>query len=139
MPTNNSVLELIGNTPMVRVQTSVVVAFATLVEYLFSPTLEVYLYRFDNVPMYVPPGHGLVYLSAFALGHTRFVERHMRACTVLRARRLLEPGDAMAATATSDLEFTSSVPFGGAYRIIEPFFADWLLREQAYQPSAGSA
>ncbi|HET6625325.1 MAG TPA: hypothetical protein VFG63_02950 [Nocardioidaceae bacterium] len=66
--------------PVVRVQTLVVVAFATAVEYVFSPTLEVYLYRFDNVPMYVPPGHGLVYLSAFALGHTRFVERHMRAC-----------------------------------------------------------
>jgi hypothetical protein len=67
--------------PVVRVQTGVVVGFATLVEYIFSPTLEVYLYRFDNVPAYVPPGHGLVYLSAFALGHTPFVRRHMRACT----------------------------------------------------------
>ncbi|MDQ3615838.1 MAG: hypothetical protein M3393_04280 [Actinomycetota bacterium] len=69
--------------PVVRVQTVVVVALATAVEYIFSPTLEVYLYRFDNVPMYVPPGHGLVYLSAFALGHTRFVETHMRACVSL--------------------------------------------------------
>jgi hypothetical protein len=68
-------------TPTVRMQTVVVVAFATVVEYLFSPTLEVYLYRFDNVPMYVPPGHGLVYLSAFALGHARLVERHLRAAT----------------------------------------------------------
>ncbi|MBY9075584.1 hypothetical protein K1X13_12195 [Nocardioides sp. WL0053] len=67
--------------PMVRAQTAVVVVFATVVEYVFSPTLEVYLYRFDNVPMYVPPGHGLVYLSAYALGHARFVERHLRACT----------------------------------------------------------
>jgi hypothetical protein len=41
----------------------------------------VYVYRFDNVPMYVPPGHGLVYLSAYALGHTEFVRRHLRACT----------------------------------------------------------
>lgn len=65
---------------VVRLQTAVVVAFATLVEYIFSPTLEVYLYRFDNVPTYVPPGHGLVYLSAFALGHTRFVQEHLRAC-----------------------------------------------------------
>ncbi|MGH3333679.1 MAG: hypothetical protein ACRDPJ_20470 [Nocardioidaceae bacterium] len=69
--------------PVVRAQTAVVVAFATAVEYIFSPTLEVYVYRFDNVPMYVPPGHGLVYLSAFALGHTRFVERHMRALVAL--------------------------------------------------------
>ena len=59
--------------PMVRAQTAVVVVFATVVEYVFSPTLEVYLYRFDNVPMYVPPGHGLVYLSAYALGHARVV------------------------------------------------------------------
>jgi len=66
--------------PTVRVQTAVVVAFATLVEYVFSPTLEVYLYRFDNVPAYVPPGHGLVYLSAYALGRTRLVRRHLRAC-----------------------------------------------------------
>lgn len=65
--------------PVVRVQTVVVVAFATLVEFVFSPTLGVYTYRFHNVPMYVPPGHGLVYLSAFALGHARFVERHLRA------------------------------------------------------------
>lgn len=67
--------------PMVRMQTVVVVAFATLVEYLFSPTLEVYLYRFENVPMYVSPGHGLVYLSAYALGHSRLVERHLRGAT----------------------------------------------------------
>ena len=67
-------------TPMVRAQTLVVVAVATAVEYLFSPTLEVYVYRFDNVPMYVPPGHGLVYLSAYALGSTAFVQRHLRGC-----------------------------------------------------------
>jgi hypothetical protein len=75
------VLALGRVTPVVRVQTLVVVGFATLVEFIASPTLHVYLYRFDNVPMYVPPGHGLVYLSAFALGHTAFVERHSRACT----------------------------------------------------------
>ncbi|MGH3509229.1 MAG: hypothetical protein ACRDPI_03245 [Nocardioidaceae bacterium] len=64
-------------TPTVRAQTLVVVGFATLVEFLASPTLHVYLYRFHNVPMYVPPGHGLVYLSAFALGHAGWVERRL--------------------------------------------------------------
>ena len=64
--------------PVVRAQTVVVVAFATVVEYVFSPTLEVYTYRFHNVPAFVPPGHGLVYLSAYALGHAAFVERHRR-------------------------------------------------------------
>jgi hypothetical protein len=67
--------------PAVRMQTVVVVAFATLVEFVFSPTLHVYTYRFDNVPMYVPPGHGLVYLSAFALGHAGLVERRLGAWT----------------------------------------------------------
>lgn len=65
-------------TPLVRAQTAVVVCFATVVEYVFSPTLHVYTYRFDNVPAYVPPGHGLVYLSAFALGHAAFVQRSLR-------------------------------------------------------------
>ena len=69
--------------PSVRAQTAVVVAFATVVEFVFSPTLGVYTYRFHNVPMYVPPGHGLVYLSAFALGHASYVRRHLRGCTAL--------------------------------------------------------
>ena len=65
-------------TPLVRAQTVVVVAFATVVEYAFSPGLEVYVYRFDNVPAYVPPGHGLVYLSAYALGHSAFVRHRLK-------------------------------------------------------------
>lgn len=65
--------------PVVRVQALVVVALATVVEYTFSPGLEVYLYRFDNVPAYVPPGHGLVYLSAYALGHHPWVRARLRA------------------------------------------------------------
>jgi hypothetical protein len=69
--------------PLVRAQTLVVVAFATAVEYTFSPGLEVYVYRFDNVPAYVPPGHGLVYLSAYALGHSPFVRRRLRAAAVV--------------------------------------------------------
>jgi hypothetical protein len=58
----------------------VVVAFATLVEYTFAPGFEVYTYRFDNVPAYVPPGHGLVYLAALGLGRSGFVRAHLRTC-----------------------------------------------------------
>jgi hypothetical protein len=65
-------------TPLVRAQTLVVVVVATVVEYVFSPGLEVYVYRFDNVPAYVPPGHGLVYLSAYALGHHPWVRARLR-------------------------------------------------------------
>jgi len=67
--------------PTVRAQTAVVVVFATAVEYTFSPLLEVYTYRFDNVPAYVPPGHGLVYLAALGLGHSSVVRAHLRAST----------------------------------------------------------
>lgn len=63
---------------LVRVQTAVVVVFASVVEYTFSPLLEVYTYRFDNVPAYVPPGHGLVYLAALAIGRSTLVQRHAR-------------------------------------------------------------
>jgi hypothetical protein len=64
---------LLCATPLVRVQTIVVVAFATAVEFTFSPLLGVYTYRFHNVPMYVPPGHGLVYLAALAIGELTLI------------------------------------------------------------------
>ncbi len=65
---------------LVRAQTLVVVGFATAVEYTCSPLLHVYLYRFHNVPAYVPPGHGLVYLAALGIGRSRFVRSHLRRC-----------------------------------------------------------
>jgi hypothetical protein len=63
---------------LVRAQTAVVVIFATLVEFTFSPLLHVYVYRFHNVPAFVPPGHGLVYLAALAIGGTVWVQRHAK-------------------------------------------------------------
>jgi hypothetical protein len=67
--------------PLVRAQTAVVVAFATLVEYTFSPLLEVYVYRLHNVPAFVPPGHGLVYLCALTLGRTALFRAYVRPLT----------------------------------------------------------
>jgi hypothetical protein len=69
--------------PLVRVQTLVVVVFATAVEYTFSPLLEVYIYRFHNVPSYVPPGHGLVYLAALTVGRMALVRAHTSLCAAL--------------------------------------------------------
>jgi len=62
-------------TPLVRAQVAVVVVFATAVEYTFSPLLHVYVYRLGNVPAFVPPGHGLVYLCALAIGRSVWVRR----------------------------------------------------------------
>jgi Na+-transporting NADH:ubiquinone oxidoreductase subunit NqrD len=69
-------------TPLVRAQVAVVVVFATVVEYTFSPLLEVYVYRLDNVPAFVPPGHGLVYLCALALGRTALFAAYARPLVV---------------------------------------------------------
>ena len=54
----------------VRVQVAVVIACATCVEYTASPLLGLYTYRLHNVPTYVPPGHGLVYLAALNIGRS---------------------------------------------------------------------
>ncbi len=64
-------------TALVRAQVAVVVVFATAVEYTFSPLLEVYVYRLDNVPSFVPPGHGLVYLCALAMGRSAWVRSRL--------------------------------------------------------------
>jgi hypothetical protein len=59
----------------VRIQVGVVVVFASIVEYVFAGWLGVYLYRLENVPAFVPPGHGLVYLAALAIGRSAWAHR----------------------------------------------------------------
>jgi hypothetical protein len=59
-----------GESRRVRAQVAIVVAFATCIEYAASPLLGVYTYRLHNVPAFVPPGHGMVYLAALALGRS---------------------------------------------------------------------
>ena len=58
-----------------RVQVAVVVVYASLVEYVCSGWLGVYVYRLHNVPAFVPPGHGLVYLAALAIGRSAWAHR----------------------------------------------------------------
>ncbi|MDP9181145.1 MAG: hypothetical protein M3P04_00025, partial [Actinomycetota bacterium] len=58
-----------------RIQVGVVVVFATLVEYVFAGYLGVYVYRLHNVPAFVPPGHGLVYLAALCIGRSAWAHR----------------------------------------------------------------
>jgi len=61
-----------------RLQVAVVVAFASVVEYLFAGWLGVYVYRLHDVPWFVPPGHGLVYLGALAMGRSELFARNRR-------------------------------------------------------------
>ncbi|HZR96082.1 MAG TPA: hypothetical protein VFA56_10330 [Gaiellaceae bacterium] len=53
--------------PLARAQTLGVVAFATIGEVAGSLVWGVYTYRLHNLPLFIPPAHGLVYLSGLAL------------------------------------------------------------------------
>jgi hypothetical protein len=57
---------------------AVAVTFAVIGEYIASVYMKGYIYRFGNVPAYVPAGHGLVYLSAVALGRSGLFQQHAR-------------------------------------------------------------
>jgi len=67
----------------VRTQVAVAVGFAVLGEYFASVYMQGYIYRFGNVPAYVPAGHGLVYLTAVALGRSGLFQRHARKIAIL--------------------------------------------------------
>jgi hypothetical protein len=67
-----------GESRQVRAQVAVVVVYATCIEYLASPLLGVYTYRLHNVPAFVPPGHGMVYLGALALGRSALFTAYRR-------------------------------------------------------------
>lgn len=62
----------------VRTQVAVAVIFAVIGEYFASIYMQGYTYRMSNVPAYVPAGHGLVYLTAVALGRSGLFQRHAR-------------------------------------------------------------
>ena len=59
-----------------RAQTLLVVAVATCGEILGSIVWGLYTYRLENLPAFVPPAHGLVYLGGVALA--RLVAGHER-------------------------------------------------------------
>ncbi|MEF3073483.1 hypothetical protein V2P20_00440 [Methylobacter sp. Wu1] len=61
---------LLGENKEVRMQVIIAIIFATIGEHFASPFMGGYTYRFGNVPAYVPPGHGMVYLTAVALGRS---------------------------------------------------------------------
>lgn len=61
-----------------RARTAVVVVVATIGEIIGSVIWGIYTYRLGNLPMFVPPGHGLVYLTGWRLTQTRWVRAHLR-------------------------------------------------------------
>lgn len=69
---------LFGENKEVRAQVIIAVAFATAGEHFASIYMGGYTYRLENVPAYVPPGHGMVYLTAVALARSGFFLRYAR-------------------------------------------------------------
>lgn len=69
---------LLGENKEVRMQVIIAIIFATIGEHFASPFMGGYTYRFGNVPAYVPPGHGMVYLTAVALGRSGLFLRYAR-------------------------------------------------------------
>lgn len=62
--------------PSERRRVWLLVLIATALELFSSGIWGVYAYRFGNVPLYVPPGHGLIYLFALRSAHTPLVANH---------------------------------------------------------------
>lgn len=64
--------------PERRLQVWLCVVVATVFEVFGSLVWGVYTYRFHNIPLYVPPGHGLVYLFGITAAATPVFRRHGR-------------------------------------------------------------
>lgn len=64
--------------PAVRVQVAVLVVLATVLEIVGSILWGAYRYRLENLPLYVPAGHGLFYLAALRVASLPLLERHAR-------------------------------------------------------------
>lgn len=76
-------LGLRGSSLERKVQTLAVVAFATVGEVTGSLVWGVYHYRLHNLPLFIPPAHGLVYLTGLSLAAS--LERHTRTLVVAAA------------------------------------------------------
>ncbi len=79
-----------------RARVALVVLVATSAEILGSVILGAYTYRLENLPAFVPPGHGLVYLGGLAISQSELVRRHRRGF-------LIAVGGVVAAWATAGL------------------------------------
>ena len=62
-----------------RMRALLVVLIATCAEVLGSIVIGAYTYRLENLPAFVPPGHGLVFLAGLRISQSSTVRRHERA------------------------------------------------------------
>jgi hypothetical protein len=76
-------LALTRVSPERRAQALAVVVFATVGEVTGSLVWGVYHYRLHNLPLFIPPAHGLVYLTGLSLAVA--LKRHARALVLTAA------------------------------------------------------
>src|SRR5207244_10362735 len=74
---------LVPLAPLARAQALGVVVFATIGEVTGSLVWGVYRYRLHNLPLFIPPAHGVVYLSG--LSFATALRRHARTLAVVAA------------------------------------------------------
>jgi hypothetical protein len=66
----------------IRVQVATLVLLATMLEIVGSIVWGAYRYRLENLPLYVPAGHGLFYLAALRVASLPFLERRARSIVI---------------------------------------------------------
>ena len=68
--------------PAIRVQVAGLVVLATILECVGSLVWGAYTYRLENLPLYVPAGHGLFYLSALRAASLPWLQRNARTLVI---------------------------------------------------------
>ncbi|HEV2010519.1 MAG TPA: hypothetical protein VGS17_05770 [Candidatus Limnocylindria bacterium] len=68
--------------PALRLQVITLVCVATLLEVIGSLVWGAYRYRLDNLPLFVPAGHGLFYLAALRATSLPLLQRHAKRIVV---------------------------------------------------------
>ena len=109
-----------------RAQVAAVIVFATIGELTGSVLWGVYTYRLENLPSFVPPAHGLVYVAGLAFAVA--VRRHTRVlvCVALTGATVW---------ALAGLTVLPRLDAGGAIGV--PLLAWFLLRGRAPASYAG--
>ena len=75
-------IALVLQPPAIRVQVIVLIVVATLLECVGSLIWGAYTYRLDNLPLFVPAGHGLFYLSALRAASLPLLQHHARTIVI---------------------------------------------------------
>ncbi len=68
--------------PAIRLQVAGLVVVATILECVGSLLWGAYTYRLENLPLYVPAGHGLFYLSALRAASLPLLRRNARSVVI---------------------------------------------------------